>query len=882
MQEYKFKFSVVIPIYNVEKYLEETIESVINQDIGFKENIQMILVNDGSPDNSEEICLKYKNMYPNNVIYVKQENAGVSAARNNGMKYIQGKYTNFLDSDDKWSLDVFSKVWNFFEDNYNKINLLSCRMKFFEARDDYHLLDYKFNKKKIIDILEDYSYIQLHITSSFIKTQVLTDYKFNEKLKYGEDADFVTRIILDKSRYGILDDAIHYYRKRLNNSSAVQNKEQKIEWYTDTIELFYQNIIRLSREKYGVVIPYIQYVLMYDLQWRVKTPISKKLSSEIKTKYINNLQQILEVIEDYIICEQKNIHSEHKVYALCLKYKRDIRSELEYRKSKLYFNNICIYNIKNKALLKIMILDIKSNVLEVEGQINCLIPTNEYNIYFKSDNGKKYNVEYFDMDNNDRYGLDGVFLKNRGFKVRIPLKNIKEIRIMINYKDIHFRRLNLIFGKFAKLNQNIIQSYYSNGKYIINTKNNILYISKNTKRAHIRCEWNYIKELFKLKKYKVVMYRVLYYFAKCIHKKDIWLLSDRVNKAGDNGEHLFKYIQKRKNKDIKTFFIINTKNNDYKRIKKMGRVIKENSLKHKIYFLLSSKIISSQANENVINAFEDNREWIKDLYTFKFIFLQHGILEKDLSLWLCRQNKNVDMFVTSTQKEYESIINQKYDYTADIVKLTGLPRYDNLKDDKKRKIIFMPTWRASLIPQANVNTGEHDYDDKFKYTEYCLFYNKLINDERLLKVLQEKDYYAKFCVHPALKNYIKDFRGNKLIRVDANTDYQKEFKENALLITDFSSVAFDFAYLRKPIIYTQFDIDTFFEGQIYDKGYFEYERDGLGPVCYDYESTVKTIIEYIEKDCVIEDKYLERINNFYAYNDQNNCKRVYEEILKLK
>ena len=129
---------------------------------------------------------------------------------------------------------------------------------------------------------------------------------------------------------------------------------------------------------------------------------------------------------------------------------------------------------------------------------------------------------------------------------------------------------------------------------------------------------------------------------------------------------------------------------------------------------------------------------------------------------------------------------------------------------------------------------------------------------------------------------MNDFKENRLIEVKENIDYQGTFSESSLLITDYSSVAFDFAYLKKPIIYTQFDIDTFFEGQVYDKGYFEYERDGFGPVCYDYETTVKTIIEYIEKDCVIEDKYIKRINDFYAYNDKNNCKRVYEEILKLK
>ena len=114
-KDYKYKFSVVIPIYNVEDYVEETILSVINQTIGFEENIQMILVNDGSPDNSEDICFRYKDKYPDNIIYVKQENRGVSAARNNGMNYIEGKYVNFLDSDDKWDLDAFEKVYDFFE-----------------------------------------------------------------------------------------------------------------------------------------------------------------------------------------------------------------------------------------------------------------------------------------------------------------------------------------------------------------------------------------------------------------------------------------------------------------------------------------------------------------------------------------------------------------------------------------------------------------------------------------------------------------------------------------------------------------------------------------------------------------------------------------------
>lgn len=108
------------------------------------------------------------------------------------------------------------------------------------------------------------------------------------------------------------------------------------------------------------------------------------------------------------------------------------------------------------------------------------------------------------------------------------------------------------------------------------------------------------------------------------------------------------------------------------------------------------------------------------------------------------------------------------------------------------------------------------------------------------------------------------------------------FARNKLLITDFSSVAFDFAYLRKPVIYCQFDADNFFNGgHDYKRGYFDYERDGFGEVEYDLESTVDRIIEYMENDCKLKDKYRERIDKFFAFNDQNNCQRVYEEIIKL-
>ena len=136
-KEHIYTFSVVIPIYNVGMYLEEAIDSIICQSIGFKDNIQLVLVNDGSTDNSAEICHRYKEKYPQNIVYIEKENGGVSSARNEGLKYVKGKYVNFFDGDDKWGKDSFKRVKKFFEENYDKIDVVACRLYYFGRQNGF-------------------------------------------------------------------------------------------------------------------------------------------------------------------------------------------------------------------------------------------------------------------------------------------------------------------------------------------------------------------------------------------------------------------------------------------------------------------------------------------------------------------------------------------------------------------------------------------------------------------------------------------------------------------------------------------------------------------------------------------------------------------------
>ena len=481
----KFKFSIVVPIYNVEKYLEETIESVINQTIGFEENIQIILVNDGSTDKSEEICLKYKEKHPKNIVYIKQENGGVSSARNKGIKYIEGKYVNFLDGDDKWSLDAFEIMFNFLEQNYETIDFAVARKKFFEAREEFHYLDYKFETTKIVDILEDYNYVQMDVTSVFFKSKIAKEQRFNENLQYAEDADFINRILFNRHKFGVVREAVHLYRKRADGTSALQKKSRS--WYINTIENFHKKVFEISINTYGKILPYVQYMIMYDLQWRIKYNSYESLNEKEKNEYIDNIIGLLKNIDDHIIIEQKNIYSKFKLYALCLKYGRDITKELEFKDGYFYFNNLKVYTIKNKEqLFKMETIDLKRKVLKIKGRTKFAIPINTYNIFCNTNLENKTKINLQEDKSKEIITFKGYIFKNYTFNVEIPLKkNVTEIYFNFEYKNIGELQLMIGLGENIELD-NSNRFELKNDKYKIKYNKKNLLIKKRSFKNRLK------------------------------------------------------------------------------------------------------------------------------------------------------------------------------------------------------------------------------------------------------------------------------------------------------------------------------------------------------------------------------------------------------------
>ncbi|WP_238284483.1 CDP-glycerol glycerophosphotransferase family protein [Rossellomorea marisflavi] len=354
--------------------------------------------------------------------------------------------------------------------------------------------------------------------------------------------------------------------------------------------------------------------------------------------------------------------------------------------------------------------------------------------------------------------------------------------------------------------------------------------------------------------------------------KDLWLISERPDDARDNGYYLFKYVRENHPND-NVYYAINKYSKDFKKVSQLGNIIHFGSFKHFFYYFVADKNISSH-----IGSGEPGGQLCLNLEILGVIkntkvFLQHGII-KDMLNFALYENTKVNLFVCGAAPEYEYVVKE-FGYPENNVKYIGLCRFDGLHnvEVKKNQILIMPTWRQWL---------DNDIE-AFGMSDYLQQYLNLINDKDLDKYLDENDLKIIFYPHDNVQKYIHLFgksTNNITIAKKNEFDVQELLKESAILITDYSSVFFDFAYMNKPILHYHFD-DSKYRQNHYKEGYFNYVRDGFGPVLYNSSDLIKEIKLRHNDNFNLSKTYSKRIKNFFPLHDQRNCARTYEEIRKI-
>ncbi len=437
----RFLFSVVMPVYNVEEYLAEAIESLVGQSIGFRENIQLILVNDGSTDGSGDICRKYRDMYPDNIIYIMQNNAGVSNARNSGMYYIRGTYVNFMDSDDVWDRDAFEHARKFFSE-HSDIGIATGRMLYMDMPGSWHHLDYMFDYTKVIDIRKNYVCPVYSAAKTFIRTDLIGDLVYDERIQIAEDALFVNKLILQQGRFGVLREAVYYYRKRADQSSALDNATRNLSYYLDTPQYVYLGLADYSVELFGEVIPYIQYFLITDLQWRIRSKQGVgALSEENRNEYYRLLTECLQAVDDRIIFRQRRMSPAQKAYAIRMKYEGD-ESKVPEKTKKMQEKDLPLYIYRITS---------DNDSITITGRAFEKYAGSDYRIIAKDQKGNVYESEYPDYPAYDVRGVsDDIVLKGYIHSLRLPAAAGCKYRFYMVSDDGYKRKLDIQNVRYSR------------------------------------------------------------------------------------------------------------------------------------------------------------------------------------------------------------------------------------------------------------------------------------------------------------------------------------------------------------------------------------------------------------------------------------------------
>lgn len=390
--------------------------------------------------------------------------------------------------------------------------------------------------------------------------------------------------------------------------------------------------------------------------------------------------------------------------------------------------------------------------------------------------------------------------------------------------------------------------------------------------------WNFIK--------KTTHYFINFYLALVIvrfirilnikWKNNIWVIGGNGGQYySDNSAELHKYILDN-HPEIEIYWIIDKSSPDILKAKNRGPILFKHSLKGNIYALLAEVLICNHSIRGDI--LRGDMRLFKKAFT---VSLCHGVTAFKAKKSFPNTSK-LDLIIATSDYE-KKIKNEWMNNDEKRVIVTGFPRYDSLYKYtnltvEQNNIFYMPTWRP-WITKKWIEPSKEDYR-LFRESSFFKEIDSFLTDETLIDTLNSNNYTLNVFFHKNLHLFIQEFFKNKYSTniniLSKDTDVQEQLINSSLLITDYSSVAWDFLFLDRPVLFYQFDYKTYSK---HYNSYISMPKDLFGRVTYNHKDTIKNLKALIKNpdECKVDNLDIKK--KFIKYEDGNNCKRVMDSIL---
>jgi CDP-glycerol glycerophosphotransferase len=376
-------------------------------------------------------------------------------------------------------------------------------------------------------------------------------------------------------------------------------------------------------------------------------------------------------------------------------------------------------------------------------------------------------------------------------------------------------------------------------------------------------------EVFKADEYEYLQQIIKRGASKNLSRgKPVWVLGEVRYKAQDNGMWLFKYLRD-KHPEIDAYYVLDKDSPERRNLAGYeSHVLDFRSKAHLDALLVAERIVGTH---QPLQLYPTRDRRFRRKLKGKHVFLQHGITA---AKWIAPVNGRnasdfqTDLVIVASEREKEFFV---YDcgYSDSQVAVTGFARFDSLFENdihvKKEQLLIMPTWRPWL-----------QNPDAFKDSEYFQRWVGLLTGQGLADLKDNYGMEVVLCLHPNMQQYSELFASLGLrVVLQGEVDVQHLLKESAVMLTDYSSVAFDFAFLDKPVVFYQFDPNEF------DAPHADPFTELPGPVVPDEASTLKHLDHIFSRGAEMDPEYAGRAKRFLENRDSLNRERIYTAISRL-
>lgn len=774
--------SIIIPVYNTALNLSHyllTAQSVK----------EIILVNDGSTDNTSEICRMYAQKY-DFIKFIDKPHTGVSDTRNAGIRAAAGKYIMFLDADDELAKGSIEALTDFFDSCYDEVDLVTYPI---ETHWHGNVLPPHFRYKTMtytgIYDMNIFPYIGQTTMNIVVKNKFRKNILFDTSMTFSEDQKYCCDVISEKMKIGFCSEAKYIYNRSEHSSSGKINGSCYI--FEQSMKMF-ENIFTGYKSNVPAA---MQGLYINDLEWKMRSNILYPvhyLKDEFK-KAESRIERLLLRVDNSVILEHPGIDFFHKYYWLKKKTNSNIVSFFENGMFGLKCNNKIITKSE-----KIEVVVTRQRIDHDKFIFRGFLKSVVFNFSDKPDfyacvNNKKIKIDLYDSAHS--YYLCHTKTNNfYAFCLEIPVCKVKNLSFLMcicgkEYKCTFYFMPRSPFSHKIKRYDAVLDGkhiHYDTNKGAFSLDNRSPYdvYEKNSENIMIPPE----------------LIGIRHKAAKLSVNEDICLYYDCRGVEKDNG--YYRFINDFEFKDgWKRYYVYDRENNNIKKLfslKHRKYLIPFGSIKHKIYMLAAKKIITAFIEDiNFIPFPQEQFCYISDFFGFEVEYIQHGILHASMPWKYTPEIIMADKLCISTDYERRLFIS-KYNFRREDIIESIMPRLKALDRNiaPEKKILFAPSWRQYLIG-ANINGKWQTYDDLFLSSDYYNNISKFLLSETLDKFLEENGYKLEFKIHPIFECYLKYFHFDseniKLITSD------RAIEKYEIMITDFSSFLFDFLYLDRIV-----------------------------------------------------------------------------------